>query len=113
MVRFDDLVVERFELTHDAAVEHDRRATRCARARERVAETARRAGDQDDALREINVQWIRWRGEWHGGSAKTRNCVIPANAGIRCLSGRYLAKIDRALPDQGLSGYTFRFAVGV
>ena len=46
MLRGDDLVVERFELAHDASVQDHRGALRGARARERRAEAAARAGDR-------------------------------------------------------------------
>ena len=43
----DDLVVERFELAHDAAVQHDRRAAAQRRPARGPAKTAARAGDED------------------------------------------------------------------
>ncbi len=42
----DDLVVERFELAHDASVQHDGRALRRAGEREHSSQPAARAGDE-------------------------------------------------------------------
>ena len=50
----DDLVVQRFELAHDPAVQHDRRAGGGAGARERRAEAAGGSGDQDHAAGEVD-----------------------------------------------------------
>ena len=63
MLRGDDLVVERFELAHDAPVQDHRGAQRRAGARQRRAEAAAGAGDRgsrDRAARRWEVGWLSW-----------------------------------------------------
>ena len=78
----DDFVVERFELAHDAAVQHDGGA---ARARRRSAsgatEAAGGAGDQDRAAGEVDAS-----GAWAAGSGIGRAAIgergATADAGL-------------------------------
>ena len=50
-----DLVVQRLEPAHDAAVQHDGRAVRREGEGQRAAEAAGRAGDEDDATGEVGA----------------------------------------------------------
>ena len=61
----DDLVVQRLELAHDAPVQHDGRALRRARARERRAEAAGGAGDEDYAVVQRCDGWRRVGDDGH------------------------------------------------
>ena len=56
MARGNDFVVQRFEFSHDAAVQHERCAARSATECKRVTQAAGRAGDQHDALRQIDIE---------------------------------------------------------
>ena len=62
----DDLVVDRLELADDAPVQHDGRAARGARERERPAEAAGRTGDHDCAAGQVDVTGEGGGGQGHG-----------------------------------------------
>src|SRR5262249_22801904 len=69
----NDLVVERFELAHDTRMQHDGRAVRGARQCQRTAESAGRAGDQDHALRQVDIDGRCWSGKRHGIASRVAN----------------------------------------
>ena len=73
----DDLVVERLELAHDAAMQHDGGAARRAGERQRATETAGRAGDQDRAPGEVDGGCRGGVGESHRKDKLSRD---PAKA---------------------------------
>ena len=98
MSRGDDLVVERLELAHDAAVQDDGRAPRRTRERDRLPEAARRAGDQNGATGEVGSDDGFGMGKRHGGRDDSRTA--------RTRRRRPFAK-----PASGR--YNFRSAVGV
>ncbi len=80
----DDLVVERLELAHDAPVQHDRRAARRAGERERAAEAAGGAGDQDRAAGEIGRRAERGqRGQDSGSECDGETVDVASPAAMR------------------------------
>ncbi len=64
-LRGHDFVVQRFELAHDAAVDDDRRASVRAGEGDRLAEAARRAGDEHDAFDERRLQRLERQRSHH------------------------------------------------
>ena len=118
----DDLVVERFELAHDAPVQHDGRAVRGAGERERPAEPAGRAGDEDHAAGErvgcgarrrkgsgIGEVRSRWRADNERRECRARPRMI---ADERAAS-RTCAACPRVCQSGTGARIISRFAVGV